>query len=59
MVAATFPQRWGKLLKTLDKLTCQQRCEINIYVYNKYLFHKIVSTLPQRYAMTQHLSNVV
>ena len=29
------------------------------YVYNKYLFHNIVSTLSQRYAMTQHLSNVV
>ena len=43
MVAATFPQRCGKVVKTLwnvgfnDGLvnvpkTCQQRCEINIYV---------------------------
>ena len=38
--------------------TCQQRCEINIYALNKYLFHNIVSTLSQRYAVT-HLSNVV
>ena len=37
--------------------TCQQRGEINIY--NKYLFHNIVSTLSQRYVMTQHLSNAV
>ena len=29
-------------------------------MYNKkYLFHNIVSTLSQRYVMTQHLSNVV
>ena len=39
--------------------TCQQRCKINIYASNKYLFHNIVSTLSQRYTMTQHLSNVV
>ena len=26
---------------------------------NKYLFHNIVSTLTQRYTMTQHLSNAV
>ena len=39
--------------------TCQQRCEINMYVQNKYLFHNIVSTLSQCYTMTQHLSNGV
>ena len=30
----------------------RRKNEIHIYVSNKYLFHKIVSTLSQRYAMT-------